>query len=357
MTTVWTIPVYPFKGPLNERIKAVKIAILSSIAWRTPPRQYGPWEQVSSNIAEGLVDRGHDVTLFASGDSITKGKLASVIEQAYAEHPEVDPKVAECLHISHLMEQADQFDIIHNNFDFLPLSYSRLIKTPMLTTIHGFSSPKIIPVYKKYNNTSYYVSISNSDRSPELSYTATVYNGINASEFSFNSKSGNYLLFFGRIHPEKGVSEAIEIARKSNRKLIISGLIQDQEYFANRVNPYIDGQEIMYVGNSGPEDRNKLLGGAFALLHPISFEEPFGLSVAEAMICGTPVIAFNRGSMPELIVNGKTGFVVNNVEEAVELVNSVEFIDRRACTEWASAKFSMQKMVNGYLEVYEKILR
>jgi glycosyltransferase involved in cell wall biosynthesis len=357
LTTVWTILVKLFKEQLNIKIITMKIAILSSIAWRTPPLKYGPWEQVSSNIAEGLVERGIDVTLFASGDSMTNGKLASVCEQPYAEHPEVDPKVAECLHISHLMEQSNNFDIIHNNFDFLPLSYSRLIKTPMVTTIHGFSSPKIIPVYKKYNDTGYYVSISNSDRSPELSYISTVYNGIDTRAFSFNSESGENLLLFGRIHPEKGVSEAIEIAKKSHRKLIISGLIQDHEYFNNEVKPYIDGQEIIYVGNSGPVDRNRLLGGAFALLHPIGFEEPFGLSVVEAMICGTPVIAFNRGSMPELIVNGKTGFLVNNVEEAVEAVNSVEFINRRECNEWASSNFSMQKMVDGYLEVYHKILR
>ncbi|MDF1574455.1 MAG: glycosyltransferase family 4 protein [Bacteroidales bacterium] len=335
----------------------MKIAILSSIAWRTPPRKYGPWEQVSSNIAEGLVELGIDVTLFASSDSMTNGKLESVIELPYAEHPEHDPKVAECLHISHLMERADQFDIIHNNFDFLPLSYSRLIKTPIVTTIHGFSSPKIIPVYKKYNNTSYYVSISNSDRSPELSYTATVYNGIDAREFSFNCESGNYLLFFGRIHPEKGVAEAIEIAKKSNRKLLISGLIQDQEYYTHKVDPHIDNQEIIYLGNSGPEERNRLLGGAFALLHPISFEEPFGLSVVEAMFCGTPVIAFKRGAMPELILEGKTGFLVNNVDEAVEAVNSIEFINRRDCMEWAKATFSREKMVKGYLEVYQKILR
>ena len=335
----------------------MKIAILSPIAWRTPPRKYGPWEQVSSNIAEGLVERGVDVTLFASGDSITKGKLASVCERPYAEYPDIDPKVSECLHISHLMEQADQFDIIHNNFDFLPLSYSRLINTPMLTTIHGFSSPGIIPVYKKYNSNSYYVSISNSDRSPELSYTATVYNGIDTRAFSFNAESGESLLFFGRIHPEKGVSEAIEIAKRSNRKLIISGLIQDQDYFTNKVSPYIDGQEIIYMGNSGPVDRNRLLGGAYALLHPIGFEEPFGLSVVEAMICGTPVIAFNRGAMPELILNGKTGFLVNNVEEAVEAVNRIEYIDRRDCMEWASSTFSIKKMVDGYLDVYQKILR
>jgi len=161
----------------------MKIAILSSIAWRTPPRKYGPWEQVASNIAEGMVEQGIDVTLFATGDSITKAKLRSVCDQGYAENSTVDPKVAECLHISNLMEQADQFDLIHNNFDFLPLSYSRLIKTPMVTTIHGFSSPKILPVYKKYNNSSYYVSISDSDRNPELNYSATVYNGINANDF------------------------------------------------------------------------------------------------------------------------------------------------------------------------------
>jgi glycosyltransferase involved in cell wall biosynthesis len=334
----------------------MKIAILSPIAWRTPPRKYGPWEQVSSNIAEGLVERGVEVTLFASGDSITNGRLVSVCEKPYAEHPEIDPKVAECLHISNLMEQADQFDLIHNHFDFLPLSYSRLIKTPMVTTIHGFSSPKIIPVYKKYNNTSYYVSISNSDRSPELIYTTTVYNGIDTRDFSFNAEPGESLLFFGRIHPEKGVVEAIEIAKKSNRKLIISGLIQDQEYFTNKVSPHIDGKEIIFVGNSGPVDRNKLLGGAYALLHPIGFEEPFGLSVVEAMMCGTPVIAFKRGSMSEIILNGKTGFLVNNVEEAVEGVNSIEFIDRRDCMEWASSNFSRQKMVNGYLDLYQKIL-
>ena len=335
----------------------MKIAILSSIAWRTPPRKYGPWEQVSSNIAEGLVNRGMDVTLFATGDSITGGTLSSVCEHAYAEHPELDPKVEECLHISHLMEKAHQFDIIHNNFDFLPLTYSRLIKTPMITTIHGFSSPKIIPVYKKYNNSSYYVSISNSDRSPELSYTATVYNGIDTGKFSYNAEPGEALLFFGRIHPDKGVAEAIEIARRSNRKLIISGLVQDQEYFSKKVSPYIDGQEIIYVGNSGPVDRNRLLGSAAALLHPIGFEEPFGLSVVEAMTCGTPVIAFNRGSMAELILNGKTGYLVNNVEEAVEAVNSIKFIKRRACMEWATSNFSSQKMVDAYLEVYQKILR
>ncbi len=334
----------------------MRIAILSPIAWRTPPEKYGPWEQVASNITEGLIEKGIDVTLFATGNSITKGKLQYVSETAYAENRDLDPKVWECLHISNLMEQANDFDLIHNNFDFLPLSYSRLIKTPMITTIHGFSSPKILQVYKKYNADNFYVSISNSDRSPELDYIATVYNGINRDEFSFRPTSKEYLLFFGRIHPEKGTYESIQIANKTGRKLIISGLIQDNEYFKNKVKPFINGEDVIYVGNSGAKERNKLLGEAYALLHPISFDEPFGLSVAEAMLCGTPVIAFNKGSMPELIDNSRTGFLVQNIDEAAEVVNDIKFIDRKYCCEWACSKFTRQKMIEGYLTVYKSIL-
>jgi glycosyltransferase involved in cell wall biosynthesis len=334
----------------------MKIAILSSIAWRTPPRKYGPWEQVASNIAEGMVEKGLDVTLFASGDSITKGKLNSTCKKPYAENPDIDPKVAECLHISNLMEHAGQFDLIHNNFDFLPLTYSRLIKTPMLTTIHGFSSPKIIPVYKKYNDSGYYVSISNSNRSPELDYIATVYNGINTNDFIFNPEPDDYLLYFGRIHPHKGTYESIQIAKKTKRKLIISGLIQDHEYFENKVKPLLNNDDIVYVGNSGPDERNQLLGNAYALLHPVRFDEPFGLSVVEAMMCGTPVIAYKRGSMPEIIMDGKTGFLVNTIEGASEMVDNIQWIDRKYCRDWAVSNFSMEKMVDGYLKTYKQIL-
>lgn len=334
----------------------MRVAILSPIAWRTPPEKYGPWEQVASNITEGLIEKGIDVTLFATGNSTTKGKLQYVSETAYAENTDMDPKVWECLHISNLMEQANDFDLIHNNFDFLPLSYSRLIKTPMITTIHGFSSPKILQVYKKYNVDNIYVSISNSDRSPELDYIATVYNGINRDEFFFRSTPKEYLLFFGRIHPEKGTYESIQIAKKAGRKLIISGLIQDNGYFNKKVKPFINNEDVIYVGNSGAIDRNKLMGEAFALLHPISFDEPFGLSVAEAMLCGTPVIAFSKGSMPELIDNSKTGFLVENIDEAAEVVKDIKFIDRKYCHEWACSKFTRQKMIEGYLTVYKSIL-
>ncbi len=334
----------------------MKVGILAPIAWRTPPLKYGPWEQVASNITEGLIKKGVDVTLFATGNSRTDAKLQYVSETAYAEDPGLDPKVWECLHISNIMEQASKFDIIHNNFDFLPLTYSRLIETPIVTTIHGFSSQNIIPVYKKYNSNNFYVSISNSDRSPELDYIATVYNGIDSKGFTFNPNPKDYLLFFGRIHPEKGTWESIQIAKKANKKLIISGLIQDESYFEEKVKPFINDTDIIYVGNSGPKERDKLLGEAAALLHPISFDEPFGLSVAEAMFCGTPVIAFKRGSMPELINHSETGFLVNSAEEAVESLNKINSINRKQCREWAFSNFSLEKMVEGYFDVYKQIL-
>ncbi|MGB4775570.1 MAG: glycosyltransferase family 4 protein [Daejeonella sp.] len=333
----------------------MKIAVLSPIAWRTPPRHYGPWEQIASNIAEGLVTEGLDVTLFATSDSITSGTLNSVVETGYEENQNQDAKVLECLHISNLMEKAAEFDLIHNHFDFLPLSFSRLIKTPIVTTIHGFSSEKIIPAYKKYNSTSDYVSISNSDRSAELNYIATVYNGLNTNDFTFNENPSDYLLFLGRIHPDKGTTEAIEIAKKSNRRLIIAGIIQDADYFKERIEPFLD-EQIVFIGHVGPEKRNQLLGNAFALIHPINFKEPFGLSVAEAMLCGTPVIAFNKGSMPEIIKHEQTGFLVNNIDEAVEAVQTIPALSRSDCYKWAKNNFSKEKMVNDYIAVYRQIL-
>ncbi|HKK67350.1 MAG TPA: glycosyltransferase family 4 protein [Bacteroidales bacterium] len=334
----------------------MKIAMLAPVAWRTPPRKYGPWEQVTSNITEGLLNKGLDVTLFATADSITRGTLKSICSSAWEEDNSLDPKVQECMHISYLMEHADEYDIIHNHFDFLPLTYSRLINTPMLTTIHGFSSPKIIQVYQRYNDICHYVSISYADRSDKLNYIANIYNGIDSDNFTFRSLHGDYLLFFGRIHPDKGTSQAISIALQSEMKLIIAGFIQDENYYRKHILPYIDGEQIVYTGNVGPQERDKLLGSAYALLHPISFNEPFGLSVAESMFCGTPVIAFDLGSMPELIEDGKTGFLVQSVDEAVDVLPSVTNLSRQLCRERALNKFSMQKMTDSYYDVYQKIL-
>nr|WP_294873603.1 glycosyltransferase family 4 protein [uncultured Pedobacter sp.] len=333
----------------------MRIAVLAPVAWRTPPRHYGPWEQMASNLTEGLVKAGIEVTLYATTDSITTAKLDAVINEGYEEDKTLDAKVAECLHISNLMEKADQFDLIHNHFDFLPLTYSGLIKTPLITTIHGFSSEKILSVYQKYNASGHYVSISNANRHASLKYLATVYNGIQTDKFDFNANPEDYLLFFGRIHPDKGLSEAIQIAIKTKRRLIIAGIIQDQNYYKEKVEPFLS-DDIEFIGAAGPEKRNDLLRKAYALLHPISFEEPFGLSVAEAMLCGTPVIAFRRGAMPELIKDRETGFLVKNVDEAIKAVSELPIIDRAKCHKWATENFSQEKMVADYISLYHQIL-
>jgi len=334
----------------------LKIALLSPIAWRTPPRHYGPWETIVSLLAEGMVGRGMDVTLFATGDSQTSARLDSICPVPYEENREMDAKVWECMHIAHLFEQADEFDIIHNNYDFLPLSYSRLVKTPVVTTIHGFSNPRILPVYQAYNQDNYYISISEADRSPDLDYYANVYHGIDLDLFSFVAEPGDYLLYFGRIHPDKGTYEAIQIARQFGMKLIMAGIIQDESYFQAQVAPYIDNINVIYVGSVGPKRRNELLQKAYALLHPIYFNEPFGLSVVEAMACGTPVIAFNRGSMSEVIKDGVTGYLVSGVDEAVDGLKMIANIDRSACRRWVQERFSKERMVADYLEVYNSIL-
>ncbi len=333
----------------------MKVAILSPIAWRTPPRHYGPWERVVSLITEGLIKKKIDVTLYATGDSITKAKLRSICKTPY-EESDINPKVWECLHISEIMEQADEYDIIHNNFDFLPLTYSRLIKTPIVTTIHGFSSPEILPVYKKYNKTTSYVSISNADRSSELDYIRTIYHGIDMDNFILNENPGDYLLYFGRIHPDKGTWEAIKVAKKAKMKLIIAGIVQDKAYYEEYVEPYLNN-DITYIGSIAPRERNQILRNAFALLHPINFDEPFGLSIIESMACGTPVLAFRRGSMPEIIQDGKNGFVVSEIEEMVVKLKDIESISRKSCRETVEKKFSQERMVKEYIEVYREIIK
>ena len=333
-----------------------KLAMLSPVAWRTPPRHYGPWENVVSLITEGLVDRGIDVTLFATGDSITKARLRWVCRKGYEEDRSIEPKVWECLHISELFEHADEFDLIHNNFDYLPLTYTSLVSTPVLTSIHGFSSPGIHPVYIKYNKKVFYVSISDADRISALDYIATVHHGIDLRQFRFNKQIGDYLLYFGRIHHDKGTREAIEIAERAGMKLVLAGIIQDNDYYEKYVKPHVDGKNIVYAGSAGPDKRNSLLGGAFALLHPINFSEPFGLSVVEAMACGCPVIAFNKGSMPEIIINGHNGFLVDNVDEAVSAVEKIPSVDRATCRRVVEEKFTADRMVDDYINVYKKIL-
>jgi len=300
---------------------------------------------------------GLDVTLFASGDSHTSGQLIAACPRPYSEDSSVNPKVAECLHISEVFERAADFDLIHNHFDFLPLSFTGLIDTPVLTTIHGFSSPSILPVYKKYNGRTHYVAISEADKSPELDYIATIHHGIDVTQFAFAKAEGEYLLFFGRIHPEKGVAEAIKVARRVGMKLVIAGIVQDREYFETEVEPHLDGVTVEYLGAVGPEQRSELLGRALVLLHLISFDEPFGLSLVESMACGTPVIAFSRGSMPEIITHGKTGYLVEDIDQAVDAVAAVSSIDRFDCRSDVERRFSHIRMAEDYARVYQDILK
>jgi len=329
--------------------------MLAPIAWRTPPRHYGPWEQVTSLITEGLVAGGIDVTLFATADSLTSAELDAVCPVPYAENPEMDGRVWEALHVAHALHRSGDFDLLHNNLDWLPLSFSELCAAPMVTTIHGFSNRAILPAYRSARSA--YVSISDADRIADLDYAATVYHGIDLHALPFSPAGGDDLVILGRIHPDKGTAEAIEIARLTGRRLLICGIVQDQEYFADLVEPHIDADRVVYLGSIGPEQRATVLGSAYALVHPIAFAEPFGLSVVESMACGTPVVAYRRGSMPEVVDEGITGFLVDDVASAVVAVNDVARLDRATCRAVAERRFTAERMVADYVAVYEQVLR
>lgn len=334
-------------------IPGKRIAVLSPVAWRTPPRQYGAWETVAGNIAEGLVARGWDVTLFATRDSVTHARLHAVVNRGYEEDQDVDPKVAETLHISEAFEHAAEFDLIHSHYDFMALAYSRLVKTPVLTTIHGFSSPRIMPVYEKYRD-GYFVSISNSDRAPRLNYLATVYNGIDLSLYPLQQSRGDSLVFLGRIHPDKGVHLAIEVARLSGLPLIIAGIIQDRSYFQQQVEPHLN-QSIRYVGPVDVPGKNTLFARARALLHLNTIPERFGLVLAEANAAGVPVIAMDLGSCREVIQHGHTGFLVDNVQQTLQALHQVASIEPTYCRQWVQERFSIATMVAAYERVYQTL--
>ncbi|WP_244229509.1 glycosyltransferase family 4 protein [Rathayibacter sp. VKM Ac-2805] len=343
-------------GP-GDPAAGLRIAMLAPVAWRTPPRHYGPWEQVASLLTEGLVRRGVDVTLFATGDSVTTAALESVTPTGYAESGR-DGRVWEALHIAAVLDRAREFDLVHNHLDWLPLALSAQWPVPLVTTVHGFSGPEILPAYRealRHPRTAHLVSISDSDRSPELDYAATVHHGIDVDGFPAGS-GGEDLVILGRIHPDKGTAEAIRIAAAAGRRLLLCGIVQDERYWREEVEPLVDGTRVVYRGSVGPEERALVLGGALALLHPIGFDEPFGLSVVEAMACGTPVIAYRRGSMAEIIDEGVTGYAVGSLSEAVAAVERVGLLDRAAVRETARRRFAVDRMVDEYLAVYAGVL-
>jgi len=334
----------------------LRVAVLAPIAWRVPPRHYGPWEQFASLLTEGLVGRGLDVTLFATADSITGARLVGTAPTGYEEDATLDAKVWEALHIAAAFERADEFDLIHNGFDFLPLSFSRLVGTPVVTTIHGFSSDRIVPVYERYNDIGHYVAISDADRDDRLEYAATIHHGIDIAGFDPGAGDGGYLVFFGRIHPDKGTAEAIDVAERAGLPLLIAGIIQDRAYFERSVEPRLDGVRASYVGPVDRERRASVLGGAVALLHLIEFDEPFGFSVVEAMACGTPVVARRRGSMAEIVRDGENGFLVDTTDDAVAAVHRAVSLDRVAVRSSVVSRFGVDRMVDDYLALYRRLV-
>ena len=333
----------------------MKLAMLAPIAWRTPPRHYGPWESIASLLTEGLVARGVDVTLFATLDSVTAAVLDGVCPRGYAEDPRLDGRVWEALHVSHALARSGDFELVHNHLDWLPLAFDEHVRAPMVTTIHGFSGEGILPAYTR--SRSAFVAISDSDRYAGLDYAATIHHGIDLAMFPYRAAGGDYLVSFGRIHPDKGTADAIEIARRAGRRLVICGIVQDERYFADAVEPHVDGDQVIFHGSVGPQRRADILGDAAALLHPIYFDEPFGLSVVEAMACGTPVVAYRRGSMTEVVDEGVTGYLAHDIGSSVDAVRAAVRLDRSVVHARAVARFGADRMVEDYLRTYEALLK
>jgi len=333
----------------------MRIAMLAPIAWRTPPRHYGPWELVTSLLTEALVRKGVDVTLFATQDSLTAGTLDGVVPAAYSEDPTIDAKVWEHRHLAHLFAQAYRFDLIHNQADFPAHAFSPFVQTPMVTTIHGFSSDRILPMYEPFQDRVHYVAISAADRHPRLRYAATIHHGIDVDSFPFDPVGSDDLLFFGRMHPDKGAHHALDVAARAGRDLDLYGIVQDSGYFDREVTPRLS-DKARYHGAVGGDERLRALGSARALLHLIDFDEPFGLSVVEAMACGTPVIASRRGSMAEIIEHGVNGFLIDSEDDAVAAIEQAGTLDRSAVRRSVESRFHVDRMADEYIALYERIL-
>ncbi len=340
----------------------MRIAQVAPLWERVPPPGYGGTELVVGLLTDELVRRGHEVTLFASGDSLTLAKLKSVHPRALRLDSTVkEYGIYEMLQLACVYEQAEEFDIIHSHMGCSALPYTNLVNTPTITTLHGVFTPDNEKMFL-HAKSQPYVSISDAQREPRLglNYVATIYNGIDVSSHKFypQPQEPPYLAFLGRISPEKGTHIAIQIAKQAGWRLKMAGKVDvvDKEYFEREVKPFIDGKQIEYLGEANHVQKNALMGGAVATLFTITWREPFGLVMVESMAAGTPVIAMNYGSVPEVIAHEKTGFICNSVEECVNAIDKVTKLDRYACREHVEKYFSVQKMVDGYEAVYRQIV-
>ena len=339
-------------------LRGLRVAVLGAISHRTPPRGYGPWEQVAYDIARGLVARGADVTLFATGDSSSPGRLAAVVPVALSDDPALNGEICTELHVASCFARACEFDLIHNNLDWKPLLYAlAAAEPPVVTTIHGFSSPNVLGAYYAGAPRSFYCSISDADRDPGLDYLATTYNGIYPQQWPYRDVPGDYLLFYGRFHPEKGAHLAIEVARRAGVRLKLAGIPHDVAYFDEQVAPHVDGDAVQFLGHVEGAARGELLSGALALVHLTTRPERFGLTLVEAMACGTPVLGARMGSVPEIVVDGVTGVLCDGVDDAVAAVPRLHALSRAACRERVETTFTVDRMVERYAEVYETALR
>ena len=341
----------------------MRIAQVAPLFESVPPRAYGGTERVVSYLTEALVDMGHEVTLFASGDSVTRAKLVPVVDKALRLHPgRPDWVIWHTLMLDRVLQSADRFDVIHFHVDTLQLPVvERCCETPSLTTAHGrLDLADLQPLFKRFSRHPM-VSISDSQRRPlpAANWQATVYHGLPPALYSFHPQPQDYFAFIGRISPEKRVDRAIAIAIACNTPLRIAAKVDaaDTEYFATRIEPMLDHPLVTFIGEIGDEAKNDFIGNARALLTPIDWPEPFGLVMIEAMACGTPVVAWRNGSVPELIEPGVNGFIVESMEEAIAAARNIDSIDRRTCRDVFERRFAAPVMARRYLEVYQELVQ
>ena len=340
----------------------MRIAQVAPLYESVPPKLYGGTERVVHHLTEELVRQGHDVTLFASGDSLTQARLEAICPQALRLDAQcVDSLAAHVRMVNRVFKRQDAFDVIHFHIDYLHFPVSQRERMPVVTTLHGrLDIPDLVPLYREFPDMPV-VSISDSQRAPLpwLDWRRTVHHGMNEQEYRFYDQPGRYLAFLGRISPEKGIDQAIAIARRAGMKLKIAAKIDraDRLYFENNIRHLLDDPLVEFIGEIGFPETNAFLGNAAALLFPIQWPEPFGLVMIEAMAAGTPVIAYSRGSVPEIIQDEVSGFIVHNVEEAACAVSKIPSLDRLACRKDFELRFSAARMCRDYLAVYEGLMR
>lgn len=341
----------------------MKIAMIAAPIERIPPTKYGGTERVVSALTEELVKRGHSVTLFASGDSKSSAVLEAAfpksLREAYPNPKEIMKRIqATLLHLGKAYARQDEFDIIHDHTSYFGMSYAQSCRVPVVATLHGELNAENVSMYQNFDKP-YFVTISYAQRklAPNLKYMANVYNGLNMQHYPFSYEDNGYLLVVGRFTPEKGIHNAIEIAKRLDMPLIIAAKLEEQnkEYFEKEIKPFLN-EKIRWVGEVNEKQRNLLMSRALCFLHPLEWEEPFGLTLIEAMSCGSPVVAFNKGSMSEIIQDGKNGYIRGNISEMIDAIKNIYKIDRRYCRRYALQNFNAEKMAQEYEMVYESIL-